>query len=84
MARPTTPDRPGAKPTDCHPQERTITARRLNRVARMYELYEYRTRSRDYLVLSLATHDRGKTTWHRLVVWNADRMGGRGAVLRVR
>ena len=34
--------------------------------------------SRDYAVLSLATHghqdDEPDTTWHRLICWNADRM----------
>jgi len=37
----------------------------------MDEPYEITVPSRDYMVLSLATRDAGRTTWHRLMVWSA-------------
>src|SRR5258708_7469652 len=37
--------------------------------------YEFTTRPRDFIVVSLATHDdKGEATWHRLVAWNGDQL----------
>jgi len=39
----------------------------------------FTTRSKEYIVLSIATHHRNRresfTKWHRLIVWNVDRAG---------
>jgi len=39
----------------------------------------FTTRSKEYIVLSIATHHRTRresfTKWHRLIVWNTDRAG---------
>jgi len=36
---------------------RTYRGKRLNRVAQRYDRYEFTTRPRDFIVVSLATHD---------------------------
>jgi single-stranded DNA-binding protein len=57
---------------------RTKTLRIFNPGAECYDETEITTRPREYVRLSLATHRRvngeWETTWHQLVVWNADRM----------
>lgn len=57
---------------------RTRTLSILNPVAECHDETEITTRPREYARLSLATHRRvngqWETTWHQLVVWNADRM----------
>jgi len=54
---------------------RTYRVKRLNRVAQCYDRYEFTTRPRNFIVVSLATHDaNGETTWHRLVAWNGDQL----------
>jgi len=56
---------------------RTKTLRIFNPGAECYDETEITTRPREYVRLSLATHRRvngeWETTWHQLVVWNADR-----------
>jgi len=58
-------------------RERTCTVTRRNEVAEMNEEHEIMTTPREYLRLSLATHDRtprgSVTSWHNLVVWDPDR-----------
>jgi hypothetical protein len=61
----------GKKPALCETKPRTLTRTRRNPVAEMDEPYEITVPSRDYMVLRLATRDAGRTTWHRLMVWNA-------------
>ncbi len=65
----------GKDPEIRQTQVRTIQGKRKNRVAQCFDRYEFTTRPRDFIVLSLATHDdHGVTTWHRLVVWNGDQL----------
>ncbi|HEV3077736.1 MAG TPA: single-stranded DNA-binding protein [Thermoanaerobaculia bacterium] len=65
----------GKDPEIRQTQVRTIQGKRRNRVAQLYDRYEFTTRPRDFIVLSLATHDEhGVTTWHRLVAWNGDQL----------
>jgi single-stranded DNA-binding protein len=54
---------------------RTIQGMRKNPIAQVPDPYEYTTRPRDFIVVSLATHDdKGETTWHRLIAWNGDQL----------
>src|SRR5258708_165561 len=54
---------------------RTYRGKRRNRVAECFDRYEFTTRPRDFIVVSLATHDdKGEATWHRLVAWNGDQL----------
>jgi single-stranded DNA-binding protein len=56
-------------------RERTRIATFHNIVAEMTEEYEVTIRPRDFVVLSLATHEGPKTIWHRLVAWSPERNG---------
>jgi single-stranded DNA-binding protein len=60
---------------DRQTKERTRIATYTNEIAEMTEEYEVTVRPRDYLVLSLATHRNGQTTWNRLIVWSPERTG---------
>ena len=57
---------------------RTLTMERFNEIAEMPEEYDVTVRSREYALLSLATHEgrngSRRTVWHRLIAWNVDRM----------
>ena len=65
----------GKDPEIRQTQVRTYRGKRHNRVAECFERYEFTTRPRDFIVVSLATHDdQGETTWHRLVAWNGDQL----------
>jgi single-stranded DNA-binding protein len=55
-------------------RERSYTATWYNAVADMDETYEGHTRAREFMVLSLYTHDHGATQRHRLVVWSSDQL----------
>jgi single-stranded DNA-binding protein len=82
----------GKDPEIRQTQVRTIRGKRRNCVAQVYDRYEFTTRPRDFIVLSLATHDEhGVTTWHRLVAWNGDqlchrnlRFAGKGDLVKVK
>jgi single-stranded DNA-binding protein len=67
----------GKDPEIRQTKERTETRRRYNPVALCKDTFEVHIRARDYIVLSLAVHDGDQTTWHRLVVWNGDRLAYR-------
>src|SRR5580693_576617 len=56
-------------------RERVRTEAFYNSVAEMTERYDVTIRPRDFVVLSLATHERREPTWHRLVAWSPERNG---------
>lgn len=59
-------------------RQRTGTGSRYNPVIDDWEAYDYTTTSRSYARLSLAARKKTasgwETTWHQLVVWDADGM----------
>ena len=67
----------GKSPETRLTRERTYEATFKNKIAEMDELYEAHVPSREYLVLSLATHHGDETRWRRLVVWNGDQLSHR-------
>ncbi|HEX4305980.1 MAG TPA: hypothetical protein VHZ54_08100, partial [Solirubrobacterales bacterium] len=62
-------------------KERTFMTTVYNEVAEMEESYEVTTQPREYLIFSLAAHDRSKTVWHRLILWAPWERGFRNALM---
>ena len=64
----------GRAPEIRQTRERTVTVERLNPVAQVNDTFDFRTRSRDYIVFSLAhrTHPAAEPRWYRCTVWNGD------------
>jgi single-stranded DNA-binding protein len=63
-------------------RQRTYTARYWNAVAEDWTETEVTPPTRDYALLSLATHHgtngHRKTSWHRVICWNAQRPEAKG------
>ena len=63
----------------------TYTVKRWNEIAETTDEYDVTPPSRSYALLSLATHEgrngSRRTTWHRLIAWNVDRMDRRSVRL---
>ncbi|HVR09594.1 MAG TPA: single-stranded DNA-binding protein [Thermoanaerobaculia bacterium] len=55
-------------------RERSFSVTRYNDLIEMEETYEGQTRAREFMVLSLYTHDDRQTRRHRLVVWSSDQL----------
>jgi single-stranded DNA-binding protein len=80
----------GKDPETRQTQERVYEGSRKNPIAQVLDHYTGRTRSREYIVMSLATHQGNQTAWYRLVVWSSDqichrniRFAGQGDLVKV-
>src|ERR1700680_1736883 len=64
----------GKDPETRQTRERDYEGARHDTAAQVLDHYTGRTRSREYIVMSLATHQGNQTTWYRLVVWSSDQI----------
>ncbi len=61
--------------------QRTYTARYYDQVTEGWTESEITLATREYALLSVATREGRKTTWHRVICWNVERPGTSGVKL---